>query len=231
MLRSADEVRSFLGTGARFTMHPVRFARDWRSDRLQALNPLGVLATGAGVLAVARVTLDFLLSRPSAGQGLIDSALDAVAPFVHYAALGTLAHAFLRVLRSRRPLTDSLAMSLFAGGGPGVLAVLVTYAAGLALWLASGRPEVIHNGLLGSLPPGAARALSWVADAGYVLFLVTLLASLRGLHEAPWWKALVALIAAVVLVGLVFGRWPIDVPFGTRVLVRFHPLHLSIWVD
>jgi len=77
----------------------------------------------------------------------------------------------------------------------------------------------------------SARTLGWIADATYVLFLLTLLASLKGLHETRWWKAALSLAAAVLVVGLFFARWPVSVPFGTRVLVRFHPLHFSIWVD
>jgi len=63
LVKSAEEVRSFVGTGALFTARPQKFAREWFSGRLRALNPLGVLVTGAGVLATARL----ILTRPLDG--------------------------------------------------------------------------------------------------------------------------------------------------------------------
>jgi hypothetical protein len=232
LARSAEEARSFVLTGTLFTWRPGRFARDWANGQLRVLNPMGVLATGAGVLAVARLVLSWLLGRGGGGrEDLLGSVRDALAPFAHYVVLGALCHLALRTLGSRRRLRDSLAMSLFAGGGPGVLSPLVVYAVGAALWAGTGRGDVIHNGLIGSLPGDAATALRDIADAGYALFLLTLLASLRTLHDAPWWKATAAVAFAVVCVGLTFGAWPVDVPFGTRVLIRFHPLRSSIWVD
>jgi hypothetical protein len=122
-------------------------------------------------------------------------------------------------------------MALFAGGGPGVVAALVAYVAGIALWMASGRPDAVHNGLLGSLPSSPARTLLSIAYAGYAVFLVALLLSLGALHRAPMWKATLSLVIAVFVIGVLFGLKPSDVPFGTRVLVRFHPLRASIWVD
>src|SRR5438067_6518133 len=169
--RSAAEVRSFVRTGALFTARPGKFAREWAEGRLRALNPLGVLATGAAVLAVARALLDWVVSRSAPEGGVWKQLADAVAPFIHYAVLGLLCHAVLRVLGSRRKLSDSLAISLFAGGGPGVLTPIVVYLSGAVLWMASGRPDVIASGLLGSLPHGAARVLLWVSLAGYALFL------------------------------------------------------------
>jgi len=181
---------------------------------------------------VARALLDLVVGRSAGAQGLLEAVRDGVAPFAHYAVLGALCHVVLRATtRSRRKLSDSIAMSLFAGGGPGVASTLIVYVAGVAVWILAGRPDVVHNGLLGSLPPYAARPLLFIAYAGYALFLATLLLSLRALHGVPVWQAALALAAAVFVLGVLFGLKPGDVAFGTRVLVRFHPLHASIWVD
>ena len=229
-VKSAEEVKSFVGTGVAFIARPGRFAREWAADQRTALNPLGVLATGAGVLASARALLDVVLGRPGAGGGLIESVADAVAPFVHYLFLGLICHLLLRRGSGRR-LTDSLAMALFAGGGPGVLVPVVVYVAGVALWWTSGRPPVIHNGLLGSLPHLQQRVLLGVSYAGYALFLACLTLALRALHRAPLWRAVLATALAVLFAALLFGLRPVDVSFGTRLLLRFHPLHFDIWVD
>jgi hypothetical protein len=230
--RSWEEVRSFVATGVAFTWRPARFACDWVEGRQRALNPLGMLATGAGVSSAARALLDLALGRSAGAQGLLEAVRDGVAPFAHYAVLGTLCHFLLvTATRSGRRLTDSLGLSLFAGGGPGVASTLLVYVVGLALWLGSGRVDVVHNGLLGSLPPTPARTLLWISYFGYAVFLVTLLFSLSALHRAPVWLGALALAAAVFAVGVLFGLKPADVMFGTRVLVRFHPLRATIWVD
>ncbi len=230
--RSVDEGRAFVATAWAFTSRPGRFAIDWTSGRSGALNPLGMLATGAAVLSAARALLELALGRGANPQGLLEAVRDAVAPFLHYMVLGILAHAVLRAIaRSRRRLTDSLAMALFAGGGPGVASTVVVYVVGAVLWIAAGKPDVIHAGLLGSLPAWAARPLLYVAYAAYALFLATLLWSLRALHGAAAWQAALALALAVFVVGIAFGLKPADVTFGTRVLVRFHPLRAMIWVD
>ena len=227
LVKTAEEVRSFVATGARFTARPQKFARDWEQGSLLALNPLGVLATGAGVLATARALLDLVLQRPAAGGGFIDSVVDGVAPFAHYAFLGLVAHLVMR----RRPLTDSLAMALFSGGGPGVLVPIVVYVSGALLWFWCGRPPVVEHGLIGSLPPLQQWILLGISYAGYALFLVCLTLALRSLHAAPLWRAVLGTALAVLIASVLFGLRPVDVSFGTRVLLRFHPLRASIWVD
>ena len=54
---------------------------------------------------------------------------------------------------------------------------------------------------------------------------------MRALHGMRLWQAALAVIVAVLAVGLVFALRPVDVPFGTRLEVHPWPLHLSIWVD
>ena len=230
--RSWDEARAFVATGLRFTFQPARFGRAWIDGRSDAPNPLGVLATGAATLAASRAALDVVLGRAAQAQGLWQTLLEAVAPFAHYLALATVAHLILALLvRGRQRYTDSVAMALYAGGGPGVLAPIVVYVVGAALWFASGRPAVIQHGLLGSLPFPAAHALLWVSYAGYALFLWTLLLALQAVHRAALWQAALALALAVFILGLGFGLRVTDVPFGTRILVKLRPFGGFIWVD
>src|SRR5262249_26498736 len=132
--------------------------------------------------------------------------------------------------RAGRSWRDSLAISLFAAGGPGVASVLAVYLVGFALWLATGR-HVLAGGVFGALPRSASVALQLIAMAAYVAFLGVLLLALRALHGLRLWQAALALLLAVACAALLFGFWNADVPFGTRWILTIRPFHLTFRVD
>ena len=230
--RTADEIRAFVATGAAFLLAPGAFARDWAEGRSSAPNPFAILATGAGTLAAARLLIEAMVGRGGGDASLLASVRDAVAPFVHYAFLGAVCHAALRPFaRAGRSWRDSLAISLFAAGGPGVASVLSVYLAGTAAWIASGRPEVLTGGFFAALPRSASIVLQLVAMAAYIAFLGVLMLALRALHAVRLWQAALGLLLAVACAAVLFGVWPADVPFGTRLILGIRPFHLRFWVD
>lgn len=184
------------------------------------------------MLAAARALLHAVAGGGAADSSLVGSILDAVAPFAHYAFLGAVCHAALRPLaRSGRSFSDSLGISLFAAGGPGVAAVLLVYLAGVGAWVVSGRPEVGAGGLFAALPRSVSVGLQLLAMAAYVVFLAVFLLAMRALHGARLWQAGLALAVAVTCAAALFGLRPADVPFGTRIILQLHPMHLRFWVD
>ena len=230
--RTIDEIRAFVATGASVLVEPGKFARDWAEGRSSAPNPFAILATGAGTLAAARLLLQATVGRGGDEASLVASVRDAVAPFVHYAFLGVVCHAALRPFaRARRSFRDSLAISLFAAGGPGVASVLSVYQVGIAVWLACGRPEVVSGGFFAALPRSASVGLQLVAMAAYFAFLGVLMLALRALHEVRLWQATLGLLLAVACAALLFGLWSADVPFGTRWILTIRPFHLTFRVD
>src|SRR5215470_7547344 len=196
--RAVDEIRAFLATGVAFLVEPGEFARDWAEGRSRAPNPFAILATGAGTLAAARLLIQAIAGRGAEQDGgLLASIRDAVAPFVHAAFLGAICHAALRPFsRAGRSWRDSLAISLFAAGGPGVASVLSVYLVGTVAWLACGRPEIVAGGFFAALPRSASVALQLVAMAAYVAFLGVFLLALRALHGVRLWQAALGLLLA-----------------------------------
>src|SRR5262245_11742317 len=207
-VRTADEIRAFVATGAAFLVAPGTFARDWAEGKGSAPNPFAILATGAGTLAAARLLLQAIAGWGGDTASLLVSVRDAVAPFVHYAFLGTVCHAVLRPFsRARRSWRDSLAISLFAAGGPGVASVLSIYLTAAVLWFASGRPAPRAGGFFATLPKNASIALQILAMVAYFAFLGVLALALRALQGVRLWQALLALLLAVACAALLFGLW------------------------
>ncbi|HEX6836271.1 MAG TPA: hypothetical protein VF334_06835, partial [Polyangia bacterium] len=133
-----DEVRLFLRTVADFTVRPFRFAREWSSGQRHALNPLGFLATAFAVAGPANALFARAVRLPDEPSSLVHDALAALTPFVYYLLLGALEHGVLRAFGSKRPLRDSCAMALYAGGGPATLAHLFVIASAYFMWRSSG---------------------------------------------------------------------------------------------
>ena len=90
------ELRVFFATARAFTFHPVRFATAFTDGRQQAMNPLAFLATSAGLLGGLRLLLQAATGAPDASPSLLGQILEALAPYLHYAALGCVAHLVFR---------------------------------------------------------------------------------------------------------------------------------------
>ena len=136
--RFLDEVRSFLRTARDVTVRPFRFANEWSTGQRQALNPLGFLATAFAVAGPANALFARAVRLPDEPSSLVRDALGALTPFAYYLVFGALQHGVLRLCGSKRPLRDSCAMALYAGGGPAMLAHLITLVTVYFVWRTTG---------------------------------------------------------------------------------------------
>jgi hypothetical protein len=227
--RTWDEARLFALTALRFTTRPGRFARDWSTGALPALNPLAMLATAAGLVGGANNLLGRTIGLPSGSDSLVADVLVAAAPFLHYALLGLGCHVVLRLFGSQRHARDSVAMALFAGAGPAALVNVLIDAFGALIYLEAGRPPLVRGGLFATLHGPLRDLLVHFSSAGFVTFLVTFGLALAALHQRKL-ATVVALLATLVAAGVLFGLLP-PLPFGTRLIIWLRPLHFAIWVD
>jgi hypothetical protein len=198
-LRQArDELRLFLVTARDFSFEPESFAEQWASGRRQALNPLGFLATAFAIVGPAQAVALHLLHGHEDGGALLSNALGAVLPFVYYLALGTLQHFVLRLFGSRRRLSDSCAMALYAGGGPASAATLMSLA-GSYLWFRLTGSPYINLHLAWHWP----TAIVLVGTFSYVF--ITLAKALGRLHGMRSWQVVLASSFALLATSVFFA--------------------------
>jgi hypothetical protein len=172
----AEEVRLFLRTARDFTLQPRRFAREWATGERRALNPLGFLATAFAVMGPLDALAAHLLVKDKGNPSLLLAALGALLPFAYYLLLGALQHAVLRLCGARRPLRDTCAMALYAGGGP---ATAANVAVVLLLML-----RTAFGGASGHSSPAVTAVVMIGAAASFCLFFMTLSFALGSLHDA-----------------------------------------------
>jgi hypothetical protein len=209
------ELRSFLRTAAAVTARPARFAASWAAGEREALNPLGFMATAAAIVTIAASVGARVAPLPGGSSTLLGEALDSLGPYVHYVALGLICHAVLRVAGSRRPVLGSVAMSLFLGGGPSTIATLIEVAMFLTLsrWLGKVNftgPELTH------LPVLAAGVVVWTVRIGVAVCFVRAFA---GLHRVRTVWALLGLVVALAITGLIFGLLQPPGRFGEHLII------------
>jgi hypothetical protein len=204
--QTLGELREFFRTALAFSRHPGRFADEWYRGEREALNPFGMLATAAAIVASTHQFLPLLVlalmksahSIDDGSDSLARQLLAAVGPFLHYALLGALAHAVLRLGGSTRKLRGSIGVALYAGAGPGSGAYLLLYLAAMAVTLSGSK---FFAG------PYAVVAIA----PGFLVFAWALCVGLAGLHRVRAWRAGLAIVIAVVVSGLLFGllpEWP-----------------------
>ena len=213
------ELRLFFATAKAFTFHPVRFAGAFIEGRQRAMNPLAFLATSAGLLGGLRLLLRAATASPDANLSLPGQLFEAVAPYLHYAALGCIAHLVFRATGSGRPLRDSLAMALFAGGGPAAFADLFTLLTGAAFDLAhpalAGQPQVAPQGLW-------LFALIAMPTITFSVFSASLASSLASAHGArQWWRSAIAILGSYTATGLLFGVLDLKARYGMHWVITF----------
>src|SRR5438132_9210100 len=119
------ELALFARTAIGFSLHPGRFAAGWVAGKERALNPLAFLATSAALLTGLRAVLAATYKVNAPDAGLVGQVADVLGPYAHYALLGVIAHGVFRLTGSTARLRDSLAVALFAGGGPAAIAELL----------------------------------------------------------------------------------------------------------
>jgi hypothetical protein len=214
------EVVLFLRTVRDFSLHPWRFGREWTNGQRHPLNPLGFLATAFAVMGPTRAAFIALVGTGTEERtSMWLDALGALLPFAYYLLLGALEHLVLRVFGSRQPLRDSLAMALYAGGGPASAITLLMLLVGLVLHL-SGQPVFIHGGSHGPIV--------WVVlplvTLSFTAFCYTLASSLAGAHpQTRWWHILIANLFALTVSALLFGFLNPPGTYGLHLALR--PLH------
>ena len=194
-----DIVR-FAATVWQFSRHPRRFGAAWFAGQTQALNPIGYLSTSLAVSAAVSALVSAL--RGASDGGLWGSLANATLPYTYYVVVGVVCHGVLRLGGSPRPLRASVAIALFAGGGPGLVLTLAIYATmGLHFALAGS----FHGAVLSDVPPWSAPIFLVLVYVPLMLLLATLASGLRGLHDATRLRAFVAIVVALVITAAIFG--------------------------
>ncbi len=219
--QAVKELAEFLATGVGFLRGPGAFADEWYSGIRSAMNPLGCLATAVAIIVPLEELLAQVFPDDGVKETLLVQILNALGPYVHYAALGAIAHLLLRNRTAPRSLRGSVGVALYAGTIPGVGGSLLA-AASLAVffehhpgWTSENvsSPSVLVPVLL------AFATFAWAASAG-----------LAGLHRVPWWRAALALAAGFVATGLLFPLLPKG-HYGLHFEMTIHGLrglHLGI---
>lgn len=204
MRMALAELRLYFETAFDFTRGPVKFAAAWVSSARRALNPLAFLATSVAIYGVVKIIGERVSNSGAGSRPLWQEAALAVAPYISYALTGVLAHMLLRLLGSRRKLSSTVAMALYASAGPG-------FGAGLLITLVVVGARIALHVPLG-VPFGAAGAPRWAMLAAmsmvlfaFAAFLVPLALALMGLHRIRRLKVLTALAGAIVATALLAG--------------------------
>jgi hypothetical protein len=149
---------------------------------------------------VLAALLKALLPRKDEPEGLVSAALDALGPYAHFVALALVCHAVLRARGGAAPLRATVALSLYAAGGPAAALSLPFVV--LASWLTA-------TGQASNVDLRKGSALFWLVIAlgllALVSFAATLALALARLHRVrARWPALglaLALLASAFFFG------------------------------
>jgi len=217
MRQFVGEVRLFASTAFDFTLHPTRFAKEWATGARHALNPLGFLATAFAIVAPCEALFAHVMHHDEHDSTLMSAALGAILPFGYFLLVGALQHGVLRIFGTRRPLRDSCAMALYAGGGPATAARIIIGFIAIAVWERTGSTE-IRSALTvsGALLLGAAML-------SFSLFYFTLSSALGGMHyvyRIRWYHIFVANVVAMLGTGLVFGLLHPPGSYGLHLVIQ-----------
>ena len=168
-LTAVREVRQLASTIFAFVRAPFRFAEEWKAGTSAPMNPIGVVAGSAVVVGALRQAAMAALGRDG-DRGLVGAALSALGPYIHFAALAVCCHLVLRLV-TRRPVRigDSIAIGLYAGGGPAAIAESLVWLVVIAIRVAGG--EV------------SSGALSIGLGVAFSAFCMTLAIALAGLFH------------------------------------------------
>lgn len=197
-----DEAVRFMVTVLQCSRHPRRFAAAWFAGDTRAPNPIGYVSTALAVTAATKSLTAALLGVDDS-TGLWSSLAVATLPYAYYALLGVLSHIVFRLGGTTRPLSASLAIALYVGGGPGLLLTLSLELDMLLYSLLTGRVKFEHGFL--DAPPWALPILFGLVMATSALFVLALASALRGLHGGSRLRTFVAIILALVISGLLLS--------------------------
>jgi hypothetical protein len=220
----------FVRTAVYFSVHPRRFATAWYDGTTEALNPVGFLSTSLAISTAVVTVSAWLLDRKDDG-GFWSNLGDATLPYIYYVLLGILSHVVLRLCGSTRPLRASVAIALFAGGGPGLVLRFILYC---QVWIHIALVGSFHGQLLPGLPGWYVPISQVLFYGSAAYFLLALAAGLRGLHAVSRGRTAGALVVALVSSGLALGVLHDVIVFSFNVphfVIRFgHDVpFLDVW--
>jgi hypothetical protein len=201
--KAADELREFASTLFAASFRPARFATAWAQGADGALNPLGFAATSVAIVGATAAVVSLLLGGADEAESLSGLLVATVSPYTHYVLVGLLAHGLLRGLGSRLPLRGSIAMALYAAGGPFALAELAIIF--IMFLLKRFFTHDLSPSLVAGLPPAAAHLVFALSVALACAALVPLVASLKAVHRVGVVRVAFCLFVAVCATGLLYG--------------------------
>ena len=169
--QTRHELALFLRTAADFALHPSRSGRLWTRPGVRHLNPIGFAATSFAMVGAVVTTSTQLFHWNESSSTVTRELLAWLLPFAYFLLLGMIQHLFLRLFRSSRPLRDSCAMALYAGGGVAMLAQLLAVLV-FGTLKRLGRP--LSYGLDALSWSWTARFITLFASLSVILFFITL---------------------------------------------------------
>jgi hypothetical protein len=226
--QTAHELRDFFSAAFGFARRPGRFADEWYRGERRAMNPAGCLATAAAIAFPLQALYARLLPG-QANDSLASELLDSIGPYLHYAALGALAHGFLKLGGSSRRVAGSVGVALYAGTLPGLGAALLVNT-GFALFLLFGSHGGVATHATGGLvatttgPNNEPLAVPFYLVLGVLaafgFFVWAASAGLAGLHRVRQRWALLSLLGAFLITGVVFGQLDPVGEYGLHLRLR-----------
>jgi hypothetical protein len=196
-----DEAVRFMVTVLQCSRHPRRFAAAWFAGDRHAPNPIGYVSTALAVTA-AGTSVTVALLGVDDNSGLWSNLAVATLPYAYYALLGVLCHIAFRLGGSTRPLSASLAIALYVGGGPGLLLTLSLHLDVLLYTVVTGaRPQ---HGIMDA-PPWSLPILLAPVLAMSALFLMALASGFRGLHGGSRLRAVAAIVVTLMVSGVLMS--------------------------
>ena len=203
---TVGEAKQWFETFRECLLHPFRFTNDWIDGRSTAMNPVGFLATSAGVLGVIR-SFGLLLIGFERAETLAEQVWESITPFLNYISLGALAHIVLFPLSPfKRKASSTAAITMYAAGSAGALGEAIAWLIISALSLSGIKlPLQVVGGILGI----ALGAFCYLLGFG-----------LGALHHSKWWHMILAFTLAFVVSGLFYGHFDPPGEYGVHWVLR-----------
>jgi hypothetical protein len=179
----AREIAAYARAVLTIARHPGRFAAEWSAGRAPALNPLAFLLNAMAVLGPWRALWSRLLDPDRPTTPLWFEAVKPVLPIVLNTTVASLSHALLRLFGGRRPLRSSVAMALYASGGPLAILKLLVTPIGLYGYLHRNSPGV-------NAMSSATNVVMLFVFIGYLVVMQA------ALHRLARWRVAIAVLAS-----------------------------------
>ena len=178
-----SEIGSWLQTLGAVFKDPVGFGRDFVSGQRHALNPVAFLLNSVAVAVPASQIWSHWVVDPWPESGFWTELLIPLTSLLGNCFMAVLAHAVLRLLARPRLLRSTVAMALYASGGP-------TVGTGLVL---------LPLSLLGAV---GVQVMGLIPLAVFLTYFALML---RGLHAARWPSIIGSVAVAFVIYNVVWA--------------------------